>query len=260
VRVAFRQRAGATRLATLLSGRLRQGALPTPLPGQPPEPILINTAGGLTGGDRFAVEIDIQAGASATITSQACERVYRSTGDDARVTTRCACSGGRLAWLPQETILFDGGQLSRSLEVDLEGDAEFLGVEAILFGRAAMGERVNAGALHDRWRVRRDGRLIFADDFRVGGRDCRPAHSTRFARQLQRHSDGAALCAEPERLLDPARAIIGGDGGASAWGGKLLVRLATPTGLHCAAGWSLYCACCMAANHCPKSGICRNFA
>jgi urease accessory protein len=232
VSVAFRRRAGATRLATLYQEGCAKARMPAPPPGQNPEAILINTAGGLTGGDRFAVGIDIQAGACATITSQACERVYRSTGDDARVSnTLRAAEGGRLAWLPQETILFDGGKLSRCLEVDLAADAEFLAVEAILFGRAAMGERVNAGALHDRWRVRRDGKLIFADDFRVAGRIADQLAGPASLGDCNAIATVLLCCADPDGLLEPARAIIGGDGGASAWGGKLLVRLATPNGL-----------------------------
>jgi urease accessory protein len=107
---------------------------------------------------------------AATITSQACERVYRSTGDPATVTARLRLSpGARLAWLPQETILFDGGRLTRTLEADLDDEAELIAVEAVLFGRQAMGEQVRQGALHDRWRIRRHGKLIFADDLRIDG-------------------------------------------------------------------------------------------
>ena len=160
-RIAFRRKDGRTRLERLFQEGCAKLRLPTPLGDAPPEAVVINTAGGLTGGDRFAVEVELGEGAAATVTTQACERIYRSTGEPAEVTSRLrVAAGGRLAWLPQETILFDGGRLSRGLEVDLAGDAELLCVESILLGRAAMGERVIQGLLHDRWRIRREGRLI----------------------------------------------------------------------------------------------------
>jgi urease accessory protein len=232
VRVSIRQRAGASRLETLFQEGCGKARLPTPAGGLAPEIILINTSGGLTGGDRFSLNIDIQPDARATVTTQACERIYRSTGDDARVTnTLKVAAGSRLAWLPQETILFDGGKLARRLEVDLEAGSELLAVEAVLFGRAAMGETVKSGSLHDRWRVRQDGRLIFADDFRVLG-DVAGQLSAPVSIAGKNAMATVLLCApEPEQFLDSVRAIIGDDGGASAWNGKLLVRIVCENGL-----------------------------
>lgn len=231
-RISLRMRDGATRLAGLYQEGCAKVRWPSPLPGAAPEAVLINTAGGLTGGDRLDVAVELGAGASATVTTQACERIYRSTGDVARVALSASLgAGARLSWLPQETILFDGGRLSRSLTVDLAEGAEFLGVEAVLFGRVAMGERVVSGALHDRWRIRRSGRLIFADDLRFAGP---------IADSLARPAilgGGVALAtvvfagADPERRLEPVRELIGGEGGASAWDGKLVARICARDGL-----------------------------
>lgn len=230
--LAFHRRHGAARLKTLYQDGCLKIRLPRYLPGSPPEAILINTAGGLAGGDRVATEVDIAGATAATITTQACERVYRSAGEAATVSNRLTVgAGGRLAWLPQEAILFNGGHLSRRLDVDLEGDAELVAVEAVLFGRAAMGETLSHGVLHDRWRVRRDGRLVFAEDFKVSGdiaaQLARPA-------VLSGHAAMATVlyaAPEPERLLSAVRTTIGPAGGASAWNGKLLIRLATASGL-----------------------------
>ena len=229
---SFRLRAGQSRLERLYQDGCAKIRLPTPLPGAAPEAVLINTAGGLTGGDRIQTSVTVGVGAAAVMTTQACERIYRSTGDDATVSNRVDVrEGGWMAWLPQETILFDGGRLKRSIEADLQGDARLLAVEAIIFGRTAMGEQVRDGALHDRWRIRRDGRLIFADDFRIGGD---------IAARLQRPATLGGNVAmatvlyagpEPERLLDAARDHVGPDGGASAWDGKLVVRLIAEGGL-----------------------------
>jgi urease accessory protein len=232
VKMAFRARAGATRLQTLFQEGCAKARLPVPLRGAAPEGILINTAGGLTGGDRLTTEIDLAANTAVVATTQACERIYRSTGPDAIVSNTLRVSAGaRLAWLPQETILFDGGRLERTLDADLEGDAQLVAVEAILFGRMAMGETVQSGALHDRWRVRRDRKPIFADDFRIEGRIAERIGSAAVLGGNVAMATVLYAGPEPERLLEPARALIGEEGGASAWAGKLLARLVAETGL-----------------------------
>src|SRR6185437_15164298 len=100
--------------------------------------VIVNSAGGMTGGDRFDLGIDVGAGAA-------------------------------LVWLPQETILFNQVRLRRTIDIELSGSAHLLLAEAIVFGRAAMGEIVSVGHLFDRWRVRRDGALILAETMRIDG-------------------------------------------------------------------------------------------
>jgi urease accessory protein len=132
--------------------------------------VLANTAGGVTGGDRIDHVISADSGVRLVGTTQAAERVYRALAGSARIETRLtAGSGASLDWLPQETILFDGGHLARRLEVDLAGDAAFTGLEILVLGRAAMGETVERGAITDQWRIRRDGRLIHAEAMRIDG-------------------------------------------------------------------------------------------
>ena len=230
--IRLRSQFGTTRLERLFQDGCAKIRLPRTLGDADPQAILINTAGGLTGGDRLTTEADLGEATSACVTTQACERIYRSTGADAVIANHLRVSAGaRLAWLPQETILFDGGRLSRCLDADLAGDAELVAVEAVLFGRMAMGETLRSGHLHDRWRIRRDGHLLFADDLRVAGDIAarltpQPALAGRRAMATVLFA-GAA----PERFLEPARAIIGSSGGASAWNGKFLARLVEETGL-----------------------------
>jgi len=225
-RIVFRRRDGATRLERLFQEGCAKIRLPRPLPGASAEAILINTAGGLTGGDQLSTSVELGAGATATVTTQACERIYRSTGAPAEVSARVRLGqGARLAWLPQETILFDGGRLRRTLEADLAEDAALLAVEAVLFGRQAMGETIAQGALHDRWRIRRCGRLVFADDLRFDG-----AIENALSRPAilgGGHTIATILSVAPEleRKLKPVRDAIGEAGGASAWDGKLVARL-----------------------------------
>ena len=230
VRVVFRRRDGATHLYRLHQDGSAKVRFPK-TGNAVLEAVLINTAGGMTGGDVFGIEAELEEGARATLTTQACERIYRSTGAFVRVENRIDLkTGSRLDWLPQETILFDGGRMMRRLDADLEGDAELLISEATIFGRAAMGETVNSGAFRDRWRIRREGKLVFADELCFEGD---------IARQLKRPAilaGNAAMAtillvaSECERFLEPARKVIGDAGGASAWNGKFLARLVAPDG------------------------------
>jgi urease accessory protein len=132
--------------------------------------VMLNTCGGVAGGDRLDLSIGAGAGAQATIAAQAAERFYRARASDApsNVRTHLTVEGGAaLEWLPQETILFDRCALDRRLEIELAEDAWFLGVESLVFGRAAMGEVVDQAWLHDLIRVRRSGRLLLHDAVRL---------------------------------------------------------------------------------------------
>lgn len=134
--------------------------------------VMLNTGGGVAGGDRLDVSIAVGASAQATIAAQAAERFYRARAADApsKLRTRLAVeAGAALEWLPQETILFDQSAVDRRLEVDLAADARFLGVETVVFGRTAMGERVGQGWLRDLIRIRRDGDLLLHDAIRIEG-------------------------------------------------------------------------------------------
>ena len=179
----------------------------------------------------MAWEATAAPGARLVLTTQACERVYRSLGDDARVRTRLEVgAGARLDWLPQETILYEGGRLSRSLEVELAPDASFFAIEAIILGREAMGEAARGARLTDSWRIRRGGRLIHAEATRLS------------ADPLER--DGLSLLAgagafatllyvgaDAERRLDPVRALLTGEAAASVVGERLIIRAMAPSGL-----------------------------
>lgn len=134
------------------------------------EGVLINTAGGMTDGDRIGTEVVGGPGTALTLTTQAAEKIYRSRGASAelRATLRLG-AGAALAWLPQETILFDGARLVRRISADLAGGARLLACESLVLGRLARGETIGTGLVHDAWRVHRDGRLLWADALRLEG-------------------------------------------------------------------------------------------
>ena len=131
---------------------------------------IVNTGGGILAGDTLRQTIRAEAGAEVVLTSVAAEKIYRSDGAAAVVETGLHVGpGARLDWLPQETILFDGARLSRSLRLDLAETACALVIETIVFGRLANGETSMAGAFTDAWDVGRAGRLVFADRVRLDG-------------------------------------------------------------------------------------------
>ncbi|MEW6641480.1 MAG: urease accessory protein UreD [Pseudomonadota bacterium] len=189
--------------------------------------VFVNTAGGVAGGDRFDIRIDVGAGARLTVTTAAAEKVYRSVGADARldVALRVA-SGAHLAWLPQETILFDRARVTRRIDLDLAEDASLLLCEIVVFGRTAMGERMEQGAFSDRWRLRRGGRLVFADTVRldgdVGAKLARPAVAKGGA------AIGTVLIVPGDEVLveriREAAGRFGGEVGVSAWNGFAMAR------------------------------------
>lgn len=167
--VAVVRRDGRIRLSRLFQQGCAKALLPRP-GGSAPEAVLINTAGGLTGGDTVEWHLGAGEGAALVVTTQAAERIYRSAGGAARVDARLTIgAGARLDWLPQETILFDAGRLDRRLTVEMAEDARLLACECIVLGRIAHGETVRSGSLTDQWRIHRGGRLVHAEALRLEG-------------------------------------------------------------------------------------------
>jgi urease accessory protein len=141
---------------------------PSTIAGAVEEAVLLNTAGGIAGGDRLECGVTALANASIAVTSQAAEKVYRALTVPAQSATRLkVCAAAKLAWLPQETILFNWARLCRTTEIELTHGAELLALEWLVLGRAAHGEKMTGGHIADSWRVKKDGQLIWADSFRV---------------------------------------------------------------------------------------------
>ena len=132
--------------------------------------MFVNTAGGIAGGDRFDIGITAGEGSRLTLTTAAAEKIYRAAGPAAQLNIALkAEAAAHLAWLPQETIVFDRARISRRIDIDLAESASLLLCEIVVFGRAAMGEKMLHGEFVDRWRMRRGGRLVFAETIRLDG-------------------------------------------------------------------------------------------
>lgn len=175
VRLAVKRRDERTALAALRHQGSAKALFPRTFSSgtgaAPLDGVLLNTAGGVAGGDRFDYQATAEAGTWLRLSSQTAERGYRArAGEIGRIDVRLrAASRARIDWTPQETILFDDAAIARRLEADLAEDAAFLAVEPIVLGRGAMGERVRGLRFSDQWRVRLGGRLVYADAMRLVG-------------------------------------------------------------------------------------------
>ncbi len=234
VELAVRQQAGRTVLARLYqAGALRLRLVRAEQDGFATA-ILLNTGGGVAGGDCYQIDLNVSAQARLVVSTQGAERIYRARTTDApaRIDLRVKVAAGAvMEMLPQETILFDQAAMARRLQVDLAITGRYLGVEALVFGRAAMGEQVRRLDISDRVEISRDGRLVYLDHLR-------PQADFAYAQDRAAMLSGAAalatvILAEPdaERWLEPVRAALGdAQAGASSWNQLLIVRMLAPSG------------------------------
>lgn len=129
---------------------------------------LINTSGGLTGGDALGWSIRANKGSWCTLSTPAAEKIYRSVAGVAKVDIDIdvgpdAC----LAWLPQETILFDEANFERNALFQIVSSSKLLITETLVLGRQASGETIKLLQCSDRWKVYSDGHLIHREDLNL---------------------------------------------------------------------------------------------
>jgi urease accessory protein len=225
--------AGATRRARVHEAGSLRVRFPNVSNQAALDAVIVNTAGGMTGGDRFDIDVEVGDGARLTVTTAAAEKIYRSLGANTEIAVKLDVgAGGALAWLPQETIVFDQVRLRRTIDVTLARDATLLLAEAAVFGRSAMGETVLEGHFFDRWRVRVGGALAFAETIRLDGE---------ITQRLSERAvtDGGVAVASVLKIPggeDDVAAIramqngFAGEVGVSSWNGLLAARLVAPDG------------------------------
>ncbi len=196
------------------------------------EAVLINTGGGMAGNDRLEVDLALHHDAHVIVTTQSAEKIYRADSAPTEVTVKLTLdSRAHLAWLPQETLLFTGSRLHRTFDVNLSQDASLDIAEGVIFGRGAAGERITSGDFRDRWRIKREGQLIYADNIAIHG--AMTDSLDRAAIGKGARAIATFLCISPhaESRLDAARSALSlsdCECGASAWNGMLLVRFVAP--------------------------------
>jgi urease accessory protein len=232
--VAVKRRGPASVLAELRQDGCLKARFPRPVDWA--EIVTLNSSGGVAGGDRLDSRFEVREGARATFASQAAERFYRALPEDPPSLVRAHISvaaGAAAEWLPQESILFDRAALDRVLDVEVAADGWFLGIESLVFGRTAMGERVATARLADTIRVRRDGRLLLHDAIRLSGDVASTLAGPATARGAVAIATLVYVAPEADSRLDALRAAwesAPAEAGASAWDGMLLGRIVARDG------------------------------
>lgn len=229
---AAAERPGGARLVALHQSGSAKTFLPQ-VHGGRTEVVLLNTAGGMTGGDALRYGLTLDAGAAATAMTQTAERAYRAGSGQARVETRVTLgAGAQLDWLPQELILFEASDTIRTLDVEMAADARFLFAESVVLGRQARGEDPLRARLHDARRVRRGGRWALIDAQAISAEVLARRGSPVLLGQARALATVGLVASEAELRLDGVRAVLrqlgegfGVDAAASAWDGKLIVRM-----------------------------------
>lgn len=200
-----------------------------PTPERGLEAVIVNTGGGLLGGDCLAMNVRAGAGSELMVTTQSAEKIYRAVAAPSTIDVVLEAAGeAKLHWLPQEAILFSGARLTRRIEADVAADAELVIAESAVFGRLAMGEILREGLLADRWRIRRAGKLCFAEDLRLDGDLSGLLDRPALGGGARATASVIVLAPDAESRLDTARTLMVREGvaaGASAWDGKLVIRM-----------------------------------
>ena len=231
--VGFAHRQGRTWLATLQQSGSAKAMLPR-VQGAVPEVVFLNTSGGLTGGDRLAYDLVIPPESTVIATTQTAERGYASPGPAASVkVTATVGAGGRLNWLPQETLIYEDAHVSRETKIELSGNAACLIVESIVLGRHAMGEVPRRARLTDRRLVTRNGRPVWAETLRLDSRVLSQTGQPAILNGANCFALIALIAPDAPDLTDLIRTTLtvpGCQSAASGWDGKLVVRLTATDG------------------------------
>ena len=215
---------GQSRLQDLRQQGSYRAIFPRPKMGAI-EAVMINTAGGITGGDRFSTKVTAHDHAKISLTTQAAERIYRAPdATPGSMQTRLEVkSNAQLYWLPQETILFEGSRLRRRLDVDVARESKFLMVEPIVFGRAASVEILYYCALDDTVCISCEGTPVYVDRIKLNGDIALTLKRAAVADGARAMASVVLVDQRAKVLMDGLRALLPCSGGASLVADNLLV-------------------------------------
>ena len=192
-----------------------------------PDVVLVNTSGGITGGDKLQIQAGVHQKAHVCITSQTAERVYKSSQGMGEIEVELNLSeNSKLDWIPQETILFDKSAVQRSIKVNMSNNSYLFMVESIILGRKAMGENVTNNLFVDRWQILRDNKPTYLEALKLSN-----ANELSGLATLGKNKALATLlyvAPDSEERLQQMRELLAkydSLGAATAWDGKLIVRL-----------------------------------
>lgn len=128
---------------------------------------LLHPPAGLAGGDELVLDVNVERGAHALLTTPAATKFYRSDSAASVQTHRLRVAGdATLEWLPLDTILFGGSRARIATQVELEAGAHFLGWETLCLGRPLSGDRYESGSLEQHTELAADGEALLVDTLR----------------------------------------------------------------------------------------------
>lgn len=189
--------------------------------------IVVHPPGGIAGGDDLAIDVRAGPRSHALLTTPGAAKWYRSAGAMARQRVSIAVqAGGRVEWLPQETIVFDGAHADIAWEADVAADAALVAWDIFALGRTGSGERFVRGRCRIASRLKRDGRIAWTETATLdaGGLACTSPAGLDAAAVF-----GTMMLAAPS--LDPAmlaawreRAPHHGEGAVTHLPGMLVAR------------------------------------
>ena len=228
-----------------------EGCLKLRLPHGGQEAILINTSGGLAGGDQIATRISVAPAAYFAVTSQAAERAYQTLGPPAIVENRFEIGdGASFCWLPQETILFNGASLTRKMDVHLAKGASFLAVESIVLGRTAMDENLTQIEFSDQWNIWQNEKLIHAERMKLSGA---PPQSLATLNGAKAFATVLLVSDQAEQKLSFLQKVLRGQQSVSCWNGKLIARLVAEDGFQLRNTLKLVLSACLDGRALPRN-------
>jgi urease accessory protein len=205
-----------------------EGCLKLRMPKGSREAILLNTSGGLAGGDEHAINLEIAEGGDCFVSGQAAERVYGTLGPAACIScTFRVGANARFHWVPQETIVFNGAALHRTIEVSLARSARFLGVESFVLGRTESAEDISHISIRDTWEIMRDDKVLHVERLQLGP-ELRTTSATlgaarAFATVLLVSDDAETIATILKEGFSDHCAV-------SCWNGKLVARVLAKDG------------------------------
>lgn len=196
--------------------------------------IIVNTSGGLTGGDKLSLDVVQGPDTSFCLTTQAAERAYRAHHGHATVRSHIRVeAGSTLFWLPQELILFEGAALNRQFHCDLDPQARLVMVEPIVFGRQLMGETLTQIRFRDHVSIDQGDRPLYRDVIDLSDRVGAQLRSLAGGNGAGAMATLLYVAPDAENWLHRCRAALGPMGGASLFRpGCLVARLVAPDSLH----------------------------
>jgi urease accessory protein len=171
LRLSFERRGAVTALTGCRSILPLQVLAPVALDDLAAVVSILNPTGGLLGGDRLSIEVDVAAGAHAVLTTPSATRVYRADGAPTVQTVRLRLGPGAVVeWVPDHTIPFAGSALRQAFDVELDETAALVLVDAFSAGRIALGEAWRFALLESAISIRDRCGWLLHDRFVLRGR------------------------------------------------------------------------------------------